>query len=220
MEWNWELGGAQAAAIALAVISGAIFLLLLTQWIQQSRRGGSNASTAETAELHASLLRLQGELPELLRNMSTRLDAKMRAVRELIHDASTTIEELRRLKSTASTGTKTQPHQNDRMFESSAADSNGAANEEALTPSPAPATERKSAESPAVDPVELRSQRYSHVYSLADAGLDAPEISAETGMLRGEVELVLSLRRKRVRVDRASRPEPARVQSALEEATA
>lgn len=69
------------------------------------------------------------------------------------------------------------------------------------------------------DPTELRSQRYAHVYSLADAGLDAAEISGETGMHRGEVELVLSLRRKRVRVDRGGRPEPTHVVSSPEEAT-
>ena len=109
MTWELELGGAQAAAIALAVISGACLLGLIVWWSRQPRRGAKDASTAEAVELHSSMVRLQDELPQLLRTMSSRLEAKMRALRELIHEADGTIEELRRLQTLPSRDSGRQP---------------------------------------------------------------------------------------------------------------
>ena len=218
MDWELELGGAQAAAIALAVISGAFLLGLSFWWSRQSRRRVTEASTAGAVELHASMLRLQEELPQLLRTMSGRLDSKMRALSDLIHEAGGTIEELRRLQTPAarkSDSLPDQPHASPRAVSS---DSDSLIASQSSTTLSLDRTESSATVPRTPDPTELRSQRYAHVYSLADDGLGAAEISAETGMHRGEVELVLSLRRKRVRVDRGGRPEPTRVVSSPEEA--
>lgn len=219
MDWELELGGAQAAAIALAVISGAFLLGLIFWWSRQSRRHATEASTAGAVELHAAMVRLQDELPQLLRGMSGRLDAKMRALSELIHEAGGTIEELRRLHTPVARNSDFLPDQPQTSPRAVSSDS------DSLIAPQSPATHsldrtESSATAPRTpDPTELRSQRYAHVYSLADDGLGAAEISAETGMHRGEVELVLSLRRRRVRVDRGGRPEPTRVVNSAEEAT-
>lgn len=219
MDWELELGGAQAAAIALAVVSGACLLGLIFWWSRQTRRHATEASTAEAVALHAAMVRLQDELPQLLRNMTGRLDAKMRALRDLIHEAGSTIEELRRLQAPAARNAESIPDPSYTAPRAVPSDSDpllapqSAANV-SLDPGESMTTVRRTP-----DPTELRSQRYAHVYSLADDGLGAAEISAETGMHRGEVELVLSLRRKRVRADRGGRPEPTHVVSSPEEVT-
>jgi hypothetical protein len=226
MEWELELGGSQAAAIALAIVSGASLLGLVFWWTRQSNRRGAETSTAGAVELHASMLRLQEELPQLLRTMSGRLDSKMRALSDLIHEAAGTIDELRRLRSSAPANPEPpsdQSHVTPRttMSESHARPASQLpSTDPADPPDPSDRIDRIAPTSRTADPTELRSQRYAHVYSLADDGLDSVAIAGETGMHRGEVELVLSLRRKRVRVDRGGdRPEPNRVARSPEEAT-
>ena len=218
MEWNVELGGAEAAALALAVISGTLLIALIILWSRQSRRGAPPAQTTDSAELHAAMVRLQDELPQLFRNMTGRLDAKMRALRELIQEAGATIDELRRSNAVNSAAPHTATAERRAAPPAEPADRESEQNND-HAPVVHVETQSKPAVPPKADLTELRSQRYAHVYSLADAGLDPTEISAETGMHRGEVELVLSLRRKRVRLDRADRPEPTRIPSSPEEAT-
>jgi cell pole-organizing protein PopZ len=229
MDVDLELGGAQAAAIALAIVSGACLLGLLFWWTRQTNRRAAESPAAGAVELHASMVRLQEELPQLLRTMSGRLDAKMRALSDLIHEAGGTIDELRRLRSAATANPEAPADPSHVSARATQKDSHQEPATHLLaadaTDPTDPTDHRDRADivaSPAraADPTELRSERYAHVYSLADDGLDAAEIAAETGMHRGEVELVLSLRRKRVRVDRGGgRPEPNRIVRSPEEAT-
>jgi len=226
MDWELELGGAQAAAIALAIVSGACLLGLIFWWTRHSNRRAAEPSTAGAVELHASMLRLQEELPQLLRTMSGRLDSRMRALSDLIHEAGGTIDELRRLRSSATANAEpvlnpSRAAPRTTLSESHAIPASQLPSTDPTDPpDPSDPTERIVQSSRVSDPTELRSERYAHVYSLADDGLDAAAIAGETGMHRGEVELVLSLRRKRVRVDRGGdRPEPNRIVRSPEEAT-
>src|SRR5262245_118896 len=94
MEWDLELGGAEAAAIALAVLFGAL-LVIVCFWNRSPQRRQSQMSDAETAEMHAAMVRLHGELPELFHDLSCQLDTKMQALRSLIREAAASIETLR-----------------------------------------------------------------------------------------------------------------------------
>jgi hypothetical protein len=219
MEWDLELGGAQATAIALALLFGSL-LLAVCLWNRASGRRCSQSAGSDTVEMQAAMARLAGELPQLLRHMNSRLDSKMQALRNLIREADTTIQELYRLNAPHTPDADTTP-----ATQAGVLPGELAAAEPTDIDAPLPITEpkpdqRKPPELSVSDTAELRAQRYAHVYSLADRGLDPAGISGETGMHRGEVELVLNLRRKRVRVDRGGRTEPAPVVRSPEEAPA
>jgi hypothetical protein len=160
------------------------------------------------------MAQLAGELPELFQNMSGRLDSRMLALRKLIRDADRAIEQLSRLRSeplSSPPSESTLP---------AALSDNEIDSLEPIPARTAEIAESKPADASDGDAADLRSERYAHVYSLADRGLDPAGISCETGMHRGEVELVLNLRRKRVRVDRGRRLEPSSVIRSTEEAPA
>lgn len=210
MEWAAELGGAQAAAIALAVLFGAL-LVITCSWGWLPRRNPTRAGHGDPGEIQGAVTRLYAELPQFLQEFNGRLDAKMHALRRLLDEATITIDELRRLQTTLAPNLSST----ERPAVHAAAES-----PKVTPPVPRPLVEGQGVEGPAPDTTELRSQRYAHVYSLEDSGLDPAEISGETGMHRGEVELVLNLRHKRVRADRGVRSEPTPVVRSSEEAPA
>jgi len=213
MEWATELGGAQAAAIALAVLFGAL-LIVTYSWNWLPRRQASRVPLGDAGETHDAVARLYSELPQFLQDVNSRLDAKIHVLRRLLHEASLTIDELRRIQNTP-----TAPHTSNEPAAERISDSAAAVRLTADVPA-APPAECQAVEIPGPDTTELRSQRYAHVYSLEDSGLDPAEISGETGMHRGEVELVLNLRHKRVRADRGVRLKPAPAVRSPEEAPA
>src|SRR5262245_19420178 len=98
MEWELEWGGAQGAAIALATLFGSLLVFVYFGSLLARRRGAAPPH-AEMAEMYSAMTRLQDELPDLLERMNSRLDAKMQALRDLIGEANTAIEELRRASS-------------------------------------------------------------------------------------------------------------------------
>jgi hypothetical protein len=215
-----DFGEAQATAIALAILFGAL-LLIACAWNRRTR-AGSVEPEDDIAEMHASMVRLRDELPELFNNMNSRLDAKMQALRSLIREASDTANELTLARKRTAFDCPTPPTIPAALPQASdASASQNAVNPAALQPpeSADPIGQPIGEVSPQ-DTAELRQQRYAHVYSLADSGLDPAEIACETGMHRGEVELVLNLRRKRIRMDCGSRSEPAPVVRLPEEAPA
>jgi hypothetical protein len=187
MEW-WEQGGGQAAGIALAAL-GLLISGTMALWSRWTRRARAYDSAAcESAQLRETMLQLRGELEQLVGSMTGRLDARMHALRELLGEARTTTDNLRK-----------------------------------LTHPPAPANSvrvdspiaARTHESP--DPADDRSKRYSRVYALADRGLDPAQIALETGLQRGEVGLILSLRRQ-PRPDRGHRTEPTHLANSSGEA--
>ena len=225
MEWELELQGAHLVAIALATVAGAVLLLYFFGGKHQPRGAAPAATPADAAELHAAMVRLQAELPELLRDVNGRLDAKMRALRVLVSEASGAIDELRRLRTSTvpASATAAPTDCRDTSLESVAVPDSTLADGHSAPASVAARAKivehHAPADSGCADSADPRTQRYAHVYSLADDGLEPGQISAETGMQRGEVELVLKLRRKKIRLDRGGRLEPAHVSSAIEEAT-
>ena len=73
-----------------------------------------------------------------------------------------------------------------------------AARPTAAAPVPSPASPRREAVRPRVEPtpapIPEGAARYQDIHDLADAGVDALTISHRTGLTIGEVELILNLR--------------------------
>ena len=216
MEWP-EPGGVHATALALGVLSAALFLLLVGFWSRRPRGTEAHAAKAESGELHDTLLRLQDELRQFVQDMSGRLDAKMQALRRLLNQAQSTIDELRKLRGNSTRLSAPAPPVSPLDSEVEA--------EEPAAPTRAEPAGRSHARGPGARPadpagLDLRNQRYLRVCSLADEGLDPAAIAGESGIQRGEVDLILSLRRKQHRPDRGSRTEPTRIVNSSEEAVA
>jgi hypothetical protein len=210
MEWM-ELGEAQLLATALAGLSGLLLLALVYRTRRPPHTLLRSPST-EAAELQAALDRLRQELPQVVQEAQSRLDIKIHTLRELLEEADQVLRELRALRS------ETAPRV--RVPEPGLAVQHRKTAPEPNRPAVAGGIDRRAAEAgPGSDASELRAQRYAHVYALADAGFDPPQISSETGMHRGEVELVLSLRRKRMRGSSNRQSEPVRAVHCAEEAT-
>jgi len=124
-------------------------------------------SRAQTQEQRArnSIDRMTLDLEEAARSVSALLDTKIRVLDKLIRDAD---ERIRRLEEAG--GGSGPPPARDGQEPARAA------------PAPGPRPEETLA-------------HHAHIYGLADQGLSVLEIAEQTGYQRGEVELVLSLRR-------------------------
>ena len=203
MEWS-ELGGVHPAA-ALAVLASALLLLLLGVWPRRSRRTAAPTARQEPEEVHRNLVCVQSELRELVRDMNGQLDAKMQALRNLLHEARCTIEELRQLTGRPATSSSLAAVPSYTPAPSNAGPAASLVRLDAARHNLSRPHAHKPADRSRPD---LRHQRYSRIYTLADEGLGASQIATESGLQRGEVELILSLRRKQHHVDPGSRPEP------------
>lgn len=147
------------------------------------------------------------ELYEHFREMNAKLDTKIHILNELILEADTTIKRLQQLQ--ISTGTAvSQPEET-------------TSNEEPTVVEPAVETDAEVAgkeASPAQEPLIIdvdqtpaaapaSSQKlelpFAEIYRLADRGLSAVDISERVGKPVGEVDLILSLRRRRQQSDRS-----------------
>lgn len=216
MAWELELSGAEVLAFALAIACAGLLVALVMLWNRSPRGAAARGTATELDGLRQSIGQLEGELGRLVQDMNGRIDAKMRVLRGLLDGADAAVRQLRELRAAATPAVSAiaAKTSNESPRQAVGADSIPALDHSTKTRDPVRPNSSQT------EPLDERTQRYSHVYSLADAGLDSAQISAETGMHRGEVELVLNLRRKKVRVDRAGRPEPAHIVSHLEEATA
>ena len=214
MEWS-ELGGAHAAALALGVLSSVLFLWLIGSRARRARTPEPQPVQPDAAEMYATLVQLQDELRQCVGEMSGRLDAKMNALRRLLHEARRTIDELRQLTDNPTRPLSVVPAVRALDTERAAGAPGGRSRFESPARSAARATGKPSADHAGPDP---RNTRQLRIYSLADEGLDPAGIASETGIQRGEVELILSLRRKQHHRERGSRSEPARVVDSSEEA--
>jgi hypothetical protein len=193
----------------------AMLGLLVVSWLWPRRTPPKQAIDAE--EPTASMLQLQADLRTLAHDLNGQLDSRMRELRTLLNEARTTIDELRDRQGITRQGPppasplKDVPQTPTAYF---------AVPPTAVSENPpdVPRPAARAAAGATMDPAPLRAQRYEHVYSLADAGLDSAEIATETGMLRGEVELVLNLRRKKYRISSSPRPDPKQQASTIEAA--
>ena len=81
MEWL-EQGGVHTTALALGVLSTALFLLLVGFWSRRPRSTDAPVAKLESEDLQSTLLRLRSELGQFVQDMSGRLDAKVQSVEE------------------------------------------------------------------------------------------------------------------------------------------
>ena len=110
------------------------------------------------------------ELADMARQITAQLDARSAKLSALLDDADRKIEQLTRLSQQAS------------------------ASPPGLgSIASAPTDEIK----PGQPPAELEDARHREVYDLADQGLAPPEIAGRLGRPRGEIELILALRRRK-----------------------
>ncbi len=130
------------------------------------RRGG-----AADEELHRSMDRLLVDLQETARDISATIDTKTMVLNQLIEDADRRIETLKALEKNAPAAPSAGPGQ-------------------ARMPVP-----RETPEIPPTEESRRRAALERDILRLADEGKTELEIARATGLARGEVELVLSLRR-------------------------
>lgn len=153
-------------AVAFLVGAGIVALVLK----RQSRRSALlDPPRARPEEgLHASMDRLLVELQETSREINAVIDTKTAVLNKLIQDADRRIEELKMLEKSAAAAATPKPA-------------------EPARPAPAPA--------PETDESRRRAALERDILRLADEGRTELEIARLTGVARGEVELVLGLRR-------------------------
>jgi hypothetical protein len=177
----------------------AMLGLLVVSWVWPRRAPRSQTTTA-LDEPHVALLQLQADLQSLAHDLNSQLDSRMHELRVLLQEARTTIEQLRDKHNVAKldpTAGPPKPAPDPIPSRSLGAGPPASAADDSSNATRPPARPPAGSNP---DSAPLRAQRYEHVYSLADAGLDSDQIAAETGMLRGEVDLVLNLRRKKYRI--------------------
>ena len=159
-----------AAALALWIVGAA--------WRRLPARAVPPTSTR--APLPLGTAHFQEELESLAEDLTERIDAKMQALAELVQLATRRIEELRSLTPGSAERAAASPaHFGKSLGPKKAAPLTAA--KPGLT---APRTADRTV-----------PERHSQVYALADSGFDSLRIAAQTGMPRGEIELLLSLRR-------------------------
>jgi hypothetical protein len=210
MGWS-ELGGAPAATAALAVLSGCLLFLLLAARSRISPRGGTPACGGDCADLRSTVSALQEELRELSDAMTHRLDAKIGSLRELLQQATKTIQELRRLSPGAASG---------RPVTAVVQDYTNVRRDQGGTPPPGDTPAGRRAPRRAAAPPQSIAAKHAQVCELAAQGMDTTRVASLTGMQSGEIELILSLNRTTGPLDRGGRRRPARAVEPHEEAEA
>ena len=173
-----ESNGSASSAIILVVLLAVVFFVLFRTRRQVNNAGQAKPAPRATAQLGVAPGRparssnefqhWEVEMHDLARDLSAQLDSKMAALQQLIMLAD---ERLARLERLAGDTHESQ----DRTVVNQAT---------ALTAamrSPAGAA---------------TGGRYDDIYKLADTGLSAAQIATQLGQPIGEVELILSLRRR------------------------
>jgi hypothetical protein len=190
-QWAWGRFADSFLGPAILLAGMTLFLLVtlrakrrrreMDELAQRSGREPVPPGTRESVE------RMLVDLEEVARSISAMLDTRMRTLEKLIRDADQRIARLG-----SGVGDRTAPPAEGRP---SGSDPGGEG-----TGAPAPAGEKPR-------PGEKAREALAHhadIYGLADEGLSVQEIAERTGYQRGEVELVLSLRK----ATRAAEEEP------------
>ncbi len=170
-QWAWGkfMDGFLGPAVVIVGLTVIVFLSL-----RMKKRNKDLAqldrrprSGASQQVMRESLERMAVDLEEVAREISAMLDTRMRALDRLIRDADERIARL------------------------GGADGGGQG--------PPPADDEAAPAAPAGPPPESKAretlEHHAHIYSLADQGLSVLEIAEQTAYQRGEIELVLSLRK-------------------------
>ncbi len=177
-------------SIEIFFIAAGIGLLALSFWIGQRQNGQSHSGAQTPVPSTASInhaLKLQNSLNELLQELqglsqeiTDDLEGKLGQLKDLIRLADNRCEQL----AAAGLGNGGQNSfsnlQNEEPPDSGdhpASDLHVTVEDEETPPMP--------------------STRYQQIYQMADEGLSLDEIARQVGMGKGEVQLILSLRRKK-----------------------
>lgn len=171
------------------MVTGAVLLLLTfyfgrTREVDESppsapREPVPDISVEKAGKLRTSLTELVQELSAMSRDMTMDLEQKLSELKDLIRLADRKLEELAR----ASTKTKEKAETVQAQQETEET------SPEAGVPEPQPATESK-------DSPSQTSNRYQNIYEMADANHSIDEIARSMQMGKGEIQLILSLRKK------------------------
>ena len=170
VETDSLLGGGKG--LLLLAVGLVVVLIMLTR---MRMRGGapkqkpaSSGDSGSGRMVHEAADRLAVDLEETARSVSALLDTKIRTLDKLVRDADERIARL------------------EKALGQTPAESAGPHG--ASAPPPAPGDAPRA-------PLDEPLAHHAQIYGLADQGLSVQEIAEKTGYQRGEVELVLSLRR-------------------------
>ena len=166
---------------------GIVLVLVLPRKLARRSRILPATRLSESDRLRHSMDKLLVELQEVAREVNATIDTKMVALNQLIEEADRKIAELKKLRSA-------QPP-SDKLTTPSPI-------EEPAGPAPPPSPQPIRRPELPMAPEEIkRRQTEAEVFRLAAEGKTHLEIAQTTGMPRGEVELVLALRRPAARPD-------------------
>jgi hypothetical protein len=168
--WVWAL---------LAVLLVAILTLPRRLARRSNILEDPNRKRSAEEQLRRSMDRLLIELQETAREINATIDTKMIALNRLIEEADRRIEKLE--------GPSVPPAETP--------DTAGSETEEEPSQSPAKKRLTKDDDAPDTPAARRRRRLEKRIYKLADEGKDMLEIARITDTPRGEVELILSLRR-------------------------
>ncbi|QDU63840.1 hypothetical protein Pan216_47210 [Planctomycetes bacterium Pan216] len=193
---------------AQLLIIAAMAFLIIVLLLRGTRRRKASKNTNHMNDLRKqmaaqradeSATQLKVELQELFREMNARIDTKMHVLNELILDAERKIKELRQLQDESALGRDDEAEEDREpvvveMDRSVLMGPAARAAKLAATPEPDLSLP---AESEPEESDQEPKDRYAIIYKLADDGMTPAEICEATGQARGEVELILGLRRRR-----------------------
>ncbi len=179
----------------------AVFILYLFVFRpRRSLRPSDNEETyrAPVREVRAEIDEIFVRLEEFSRETMAKLDTKVRLLNQLVIDADARIkrlEELERKDPAPGTPAGKPAGMSAGMPAGLSADASAGPGTSAAAPPgvvvpPVPPEQA----SPAPEPLPV-NPLHRRVYALHDKGLTLPEIEAETGLPKGEVELILGMRR-------------------------
>lgn len=164
----------QIVMLAFAVAALTLVMISTQRRLRRSRLAPRTSARERYTQLEErsvptrDLERVMLELDELSRQIHGRLDTKLARLEAIIRDADQRIERLSRLTRAVEGG-----------------------------PAIEITLDREEPHDPPSTEPEVDDSRHAAVYRLADSGLSGLEIAREVGRTRGEVELILALRKTR-----------------------
>ncbi|MHC4663706.1 MAG: DUF6115 domain-containing protein [Planctomycetota bacterium] len=184
------------AALAVAILALTIMVFRTRGRIRERSESSENfrRDAAEAGSVRRELDQLLVDIEAMCREITAKLDTKMRVINELITQADERIEKLRSINaenqasepmSTPENAKEDVPAENSMRKVEINNDSGEKSEPEKMIDAPL-----KDSESIDTDP------RFSRIFEMSDAGADIITIAKETGMPKGEIKLVLGLRRR------------------------
>lgn len=171
------------------IVLGVLIIILQ---IRSDRRGRAGRAATPAADPARPVREVMSDAEELIDRLAARADAQAQRLETLIAQSAAAeqrLTQLLRAQAQAQSQVQPQIHPRPAPWPAAPAMSPAAMAAPATEPKPAPRpVQARLAEAPA-DPA------LSDIYDLADQGIPPAEIARRTGTPKGEVELILSLRR-------------------------